>query len=282
MSLWETLKAIWRDARPFRGPRLLGERQFPTWNACEYVMSYVLNSFTSIAVWLYLLPPFNRLTVIGRRHLRRIPRNTLVVSNHVTLLDSWLISTALFFPHCLLRFSLVPWHVPERMNFTDPPSLVKRFPLLAFLIAMVFKYWRCIPVTRGRNASAKNLFRKVRKVLPRGIVYLFPGGTREREGAIFRAQQGVGRIVAYCNPFVLPVYHKGYYATAPRGNRHPQKFFGNHLLIVVGPLEKLKWNSHSFERRERELWVWLANECGERLYALADRLPTRSGKPHAT
>lgn len=282
MSLWETLKAIWQDARPFRGPRLLGERQFPTWNACEYVVSYVLNVLTGLAVWLYLLPPFNRLTVIGRRHLRRIPRNTLVVSNHVTLLDSWLISTALFFPRSMLRSSLMPWHVPERMNFTDPPSLVKRSPPLAWLIAKVFKYWRCIPVTRGRNASARELFRKVQKVLPRGVVYLFPGGTRERAGAIFHAQPGVGKIVADCDPYVLPTYHTGYYFTAPRENRHPQRLFGNHLTVIVGQPEKLQRNACSSRVGERALWVRLADECGEHLYALADRLQTRSSKPRAT
>ncbi len=97
----------------------------------------------------------------------------LVVSNHQSMYDSWLIYKALaslYGP--LYKSKRIPWSVPEASNYAD--STLKR-ALLSFC--------RCIPVERGAGMSDGNrkaLSDIVSVLSSGGTVSIFPGAGRDK------------------------------------------------------------------------------------------------------
>ena len=67
----------------------------------------------------------NRATVIGRGNVPR-ERNTLLLSNHQTMIDSFLIGISAYYPQSLIKPFVMPWNPAAEENFY-------RTPILAFL-----------------------------------------------------------------------------------------------------------------------------------------------------
>jgi 1-acyl-sn-glycerol-3-phosphate acyltransferase len=143
-----------------------------------------------------------------RRRYREIIRESdqplLICANHLTLVDSvvvtWALGSAWWY---LFHFSKMPWHVPERKNFAS--SWYNRL----FIYLM-----KCVPVVRGSNRQEVSLvLSRLEYLMSIGeVVFLFPEGTRSRTGRIqaTSAAHGVGRIINEtpgCR--VLCVYMRG-------------------------------------------------------------------------
>ncbi len=60
------------------------------------VMSYVVTNVTVTLLWLVFVA-FNRTVVIGRRNVGE-ERNTLLLSNHQSMVDGFLVGLAAFYP----------------------------------------------------------------------------------------------------------------------------------------------------------------------------------------
>jgi 1-acyl-sn-glycerol-3-phosphate acyltransferase len=143
-----------------------------------------------------------------RRQYRQIRRGEaaplLICANHLTLIDSALIASALGSPWWyLLRFSAMPWNMPERTNFA--------FSWPAQMLAYVMK---CLPITRGgpREEVAATLQRFVAVLANGDAGLVFPEGGRSRSGRIDEGAvtYGIGRIVrALPGCRVLCVYLRG-------------------------------------------------------------------------
>jgi 1-acyl-sn-glycerol-3-phosphate acyltransferase len=143
-----------------------------------------------------------------RSQFRRIRRETrgplLVCANHLTMIDSAIITWAFGSPGWyLLNFSAIPWNLPERRNFAYSP--------LSEILSYVMK---CLPITRGgARAEVAEVLARFIYLLSRGEVgMVFPEGGRSRSGRVDVevAVAGVGRIVAAlpgCR--VLCVYLRG-------------------------------------------------------------------------
>jgi 1-acyl-sn-glycerol-3-phosphate acyltransferase len=143
-----------------------------------------------------------------RSQFRRIRRETrgplLVCANHLTMIDSAIITWAFGSPGWyLLNFSAIPWNLPERRNFAYSP--------LSEILSYVMK---CLPITRGgARAEVAEVLARFIYLLSRGEVgMVFPEGGRSRSGRVDVevAAAGVGRIVAAlpgCR--VLCVYLRG-------------------------------------------------------------------------
>ena len=113
----------------------------------------------------------------------------IVCSNHLTMIDSLLISYGLasLCDH-ILHFRSVPWNLPERDNFqTDP-----------FLTTMCY-LCKCLPVNRGgsREDLQKVLENCFLLLGDKQSVLIFPEGGRSRTGRVDRENYsyGVGRFV---------------------------------------------------------------------------------------
>lgn len=150
--------------------------------------------------------------ILDRERVRRRYREVragsdaplIVCANHLTMLDSAVIASALGSPGWYLRhYSSLPWNMPEWRNFGS--SRTRR--VLVYLM-------KCVPVIRGgdRRAVARVLAR-IRHLASRGeVVLIFPEGGRSRSGRVDvgNAAHGVGRLVGSlpgCQ--VLCVYARG-------------------------------------------------------------------------
>ena len=128
----------------------------------------------------------------------------VICANHLTMIDSMLITTFLFpFSSIFKRFTLMPWNVPEVINFGKN-----------FLLRLMCYLGKCVYVERGGSLASKKLtLEKVKwLVKKKQLVCLFPEGTRSRTGKIDpeSATYGIGKIlqeVEDCH--VLCVYVRG-------------------------------------------------------------------------
>lgn len=131
-------------------------------------------------------------------------RPVLLCSNHLTMIDSMLITAFAFsVPTYLLRYRRFPWNVPEFRNFG------KNLPLKAMCYL-----GKCIFVERsGTIASKKRTWQKVRTMLRRGdLVNIFPEGGRSRSGRVDldRAVYGIGHLLqSVPDCLVVCVYVRG-------------------------------------------------------------------------
>lgn len=136
------------------------------------------------------------------RHRSRVP--LLVCANHLTMLDSALVTWALGSgPWYVAHPSSLPWNLPDRANFAS--SWRSR----ALIYVM-----KCLPLPRGGDrGEIAGVLQRLGWLLARGEVGLvFPEGGRSRSGRVERdsSTYGVGRILAAlpgCQ--VLCVYLRG-------------------------------------------------------------------------
>jgi len=148
----------------------------------------------------------------GREVVRRLRPPVLVVSNHQSLIDSYFVCLLLgLVPRALREPRLLPFHTPEERNFMAGP--------LARALHLAL---RCVPLRRGEGLHQPGL-EQVIELLRRGnLAYMFPEGTRSRDGEIGRATPGVGRVVVRSGCAVLPVRIWGMQQVLPIGARWPR------------------------------------------------------------
>ena len=183
-------------------------RSFGHWLAAQATVPFIL-------LVLFVL---NRTKVYGRH---RVPRDTgtLLLSNHQSMVDSFLLVFTAYFPAELLRPSLLPWHPAAEENFF-------RTKLLSWL----FTQLKCIPVRAGRR-DLKAINRSIR-ALEDGNLILFPEGTRTRDGSIGKARAGAGVVLLGTGATVIPVTIVGMDRVLPIGARLPR--IGNRVAVYYG------------------------------------------------
>jgi len=171
--------------------------------------SYLVTNVTVTLFWLVFFV-FNRTVVIGRRNVGE-ERNTLLLSNHQSMLDSFLIGLAAFYPQSWLKPHLIPWNPAAAENFYKNP-----------LLAWLADNWKCICVREGRR-DLHALHRMI-QVLPCGAMTLFPEGTRSRDGTVGGGRPGAGLLILATRPRVIPVAIDGMQDVLPIGRYIPRIF----------------------------------------------------------
>lgn len=133
-------------------------------------------------------------------------RPVLICANHLTMIDSMLITWLLFdFRILLQHFNRFPWNVPELKNFGGN-----------FLLRLMCYLGKCVYIERGGSALARQLsWSKVLYLNSLGeTICVFPEGGRSRSGRVEpeAAVYGVGQLVQQ-NPqtVVVSVYLRGYH-----------------------------------------------------------------------
>src|SRR5437879_4133983 len=171
--------------------------------------SYLVTNLTVTVFWV-LFFVLNKTTVKGREHVGT-ERNTLLLSNHQSMLDSFLVGLAAFYPRSLLQPRLLPWNPAAAENFY-------RTPILAWLA----DNWKCIWVQPGRR-DLHALHRMI-QVLPRGVMTLFPEGTRTRDGSVGPGHAGTGLLILATRARVIPVTIERMRDVLPIGSSVPRMF----------------------------------------------------------
>src|SRR5256714_11170651 len=173
------------------------------------VTSYLLTNLTVTVFWLFFFV-LNRTTVKGRKNVGTEP-NTLLLSNHQSMLDSFLVGLAAFYPRSWIQARQVPWDPAAAENFYRPP-----------ILAWLADNWKCIWVQPGRR-DLHALHRMI-QVLPHGVMTLFPEGTRTRDGSVGPGQAGTGLLILATRARVIPVAIEGMREVLPIGSSVPRIF----------------------------------------------------------
>jgi len=128
----------------------------------------------------------------------------LICANHLTLIDSVVLAYAMIPTwRYIFQYKLLPWNVPERMNFNRNVFV----GLACFLT-------KCIPVVRGgdRNSVRATIGKCTYLLEKRENLMIFPEGTRSRNGRVNTGEfpYGTGRLFL-SNPDcrVMCVYMRG-------------------------------------------------------------------------
>ena len=182
------------------------------------VTSYVVTNVTVTLFWLVFFV-LNRTVVTGRRNVGE-ERNTLLVSNHQSMLDSFLVGLVAFYPQSWLKPRLLPWNPAAAENFYKNP-----------ILAWLADNWKCLWVREGRH-DLHALHRMIH-VLPRGVMTLFPEGTRSRDGAVGPGRPGAGFLILATRPRVIPVAIDGMRDVLPIGRYLPRIF--RRIHVSCGP-----------------------------------------------
>lgn len=144
--------------------------------------------FALIRLMGYRIRNLRTVRTLCRREFQQHEGPWLICANHLTMVDSALLSYAMLslWTH-LHHYRWLPWNLPERSNFRNP------------VLALLCYLSKCIPVQRGgprddmKKALAKCTYLLSRK---QGLL-IFPEGGRSRTGRVERENfsYGVGRFV---------------------------------------------------------------------------------------
>jgi 1-acyl-sn-glycerol-3-phosphate acyltransferase len=173
----------------------------------------------SVALLWVLFFVLNRTVVHGRHHVGD-GRNTLLIANHQSMLDSFLIGLAVYFPKSLLRPHLMPWNPAATENF-----------FRGWLRGWLAYNWRCIPVREGRRDP--RALRRLTQALPHGVMILYPEGTRTRDGSVGPGRPGAGIVALTTGARVIPVAIDGMREVLPIGRYLPR--IGKRIHVWYGP-----------------------------------------------
>ena len=116
------------------------------------------------------------------------------------------------------------------MLFRSNPAAAENFyknPILAWLA----DNWKCIWVREGRR-DLHALHRMI-QVLRRGVMTLFPEGTRSRDGSVGPGRPGAGFLILATQPRVIPVAIDGMQEVLPIGRYVPRIF--KRISVSCGP-----------------------------------------------
>ncbi|NIR43310.1 MAG: 1-acyl-sn-glycerol-3-phosphate acyltransferase [Gemmatimonadetes bacterium] len=186
-------------------------------NVIWHFVSWVVVNVSVTLSWPFWFI-LNRATVIGRENVGEAP-NTLLLSNHQSMIDSMPIGVSAFYPKSLIKPYVIPWHPAASENFFKHPTL-----------AWISFHFRCIPVKPGRR-DLKALYRMI-DVLPYGTMSIFPEGTRSRTGYVKRGRAGPGLLILATRPTVIPVAIDGMQDVLPIGKTIPR--IGKRIWIKFG------------------------------------------------
>lgn len=140
----------------------------------------------------------------------RFPSRTVVVGNHCSQTDPFLIS-----------------HLPWEMKWLGKASLF-RIPILGWCMWLAGD----IPVVRGEKRSARGAMARCRRYLERGMpVMIFPEGTRARTDELGPFKDGAFQLAIEAGADILPLAVHG---TATALPVHDWRFGRARAFVAVG------------------------------------------------
>jgi 1-acyl-sn-glycerol-3-phosphate acyltransferase len=128
----------------------------------------------------------------------------IVCSNHLTMIDSFILSYAIFsLGNHIIHYKKLPWNLPEINNYKHN-----------FLLTVLCYLSKCIPVHRGgsREKMKQTMDKCVYILTNGGTIMIFPEGKRSRTGRVDQEgfSYGVGRFIRNVeNCKVMCMYVRG-------------------------------------------------------------------------
>ena len=216
-----------------------------TWPVTNYIVTNV-----SVTIGYIFFHFFNRTIVIGRRHVPQKP-NTLLLSNHQSMIDSFLVGMFAFFPRSLVKPSVIPWNPAAEENFYRNG-----------ILGWIADNWKCIPIKKGRK-DVGAIF-KMAQALQTGPMTLFPEGTRSRDGTIGKPRPGAGLVILETHPTVIPVCIDGMDELLPVGAYLPRLF--KRIYVYYG--EPMDFSEFYGQEKTKGAAMVIMNRVMERIRAM--------------
>ncbi|RMD85730.1 MAG: 1-acyl-sn-glycerol-3-phosphate acyltransferase [Calditrichaeota bacterium] len=216
-----------------------------TWPVTHYVITNI-----SVTIGYIFFHFLNRTTVIGKKNVPQKP-NTLLLSNHQSMIDSFLVGLCAFYPNSIIKPHLIPWNPAAEENFF-------RNPFLAWLA----DNWKCIPIRKGRK-DVGAIFRMA-EALKTGPMTLFPEGTRTRDGSIGKGRPGAGFLILETRPTVIPVCIDGMNELLPIGSIVPRIF--KRIFVYYG--KPLNFSEFYGREKTKEVAQQIIDKVMEAIRAL--------------
>lgn len=192
-----------------------------TWPMTHYI---AINFFAALGFLFFKI--FHKTKIIGKENVPKCP-NTLLLSNHQSMIDSFLVGLHAYFPTSLIRPSVIPWNLAAEENFYRN-----------FFVGWLADNWKCIPVKKGRK-DVSAIF-KMADALQTSPMVVFPEGTRSRDGSIGPPRGGAGMLILESKPTVIPVCIDGMDELLPIGSVFPRLF--KRIYVYYGkPLDLSKF-----------------------------------------
>ncbi|MCD6500128.1 MAG: 1-acyl-sn-glycerol-3-phosphate acyltransferase [Deltaproteobacteria bacterium] len=186
-------------------------------NLLNAVAGYTITNLTSMAAFV-LFRILNRTKTYGRNKVGQ-ERNTLILANHRTMIDSYLIGHLTSWPWSLLKPYVLPYHPAAEENFY-------RNKVIGWFSAR----WKCLPVRRGvRDFRALAM---MTEALPSSHMVIFPEGGRSRTGELLRGRPGTGKLIRDTHCKAVPCYVRGMNNVLPIGKARPRLF--NKISLIFG------------------------------------------------
>ena len=153
-------------------------------------------------------------------HGANIQKPILVIANHRTLLDPWLIGASLPF-----RSSLFPIRYMGGSKFNFPLNMLYSIGIIPFI------YWMFGVFTLPRDGTFEEKIQLVIDLLKRGeTVIIFPEGRRYYHDGIGEFKKGAAEIALRTGVPVLPIAHR---SISSNGSRKTVLVFGKPMKLVV-------------------------------------------------
>jgi 1-acyl-sn-glycerol-3-phosphate acyltransferase len=176
------------------------------WDKKRWVLGRL---FRRVGVSVAGLSPFWRFETYGPIP-KKIPGRTVVVANHESDADPFLIS-----------------HLPWEMKWLGKEALFK-IPIVGWSMRLAGD----IPVRRGDPDSARKAMATCREWLERGVpVMLFPEGTRSETGELLPFKDGAFRLAIEAGADILPIAVSGTRKALPK---HSWRFQKATARVAVG------------------------------------------------
>jgi 1-acyl-sn-glycerol-3-phosphate acyltransferase len=183
--------------------------------------SYLVTNLTVAAGWVFF-KILNRTLVFGRENIGERP-NTVLLANHLSMIDGFLVGFGAFFPKSLWKPGLMPWHPAAYENFFAHP-----------VMAWFSDNWKCIPVKPGRKDFGA--MKRMERALHSGLMTVFPEGTRSRDGKLLPPRSGIGFVMLRTHPRAIPICLEGVDDVLPVGKLFP-RIFGTMMIHYGKPVD---------------------------------------------
>ncbi|MBI5376558.1 MAG: 1-acyl-sn-glycerol-3-phosphate acyltransferase [Candidatus Schekmanbacteria bacterium] len=177
--------------------------------------------------------------------------NLLLLPNHLTMIDNFLIGPKIFYPHVIFKPHLIPWNPAAAENFFNSPVL-----------AWMSSKWKAVPVKRGRKDI--EAIHTIINLLREGTVINFPEGTRSRNGKLGKGRPGIGKIIYEAKPTAIPVRTFGMDKVLPIGAYVPRMF--KKIELYYG--KPIDFSDLYALPDEKETWLRIVDRVMESIEAL--------------
>jgi len=158
-----------------------------------------------------IIPPVYKLWLRNAEGIENIPKDKafIIAANHSSYYDTLL-------PHVLI-LPIIDKKIIALVNNTYWSNLATR---------MFLDWGNCTPVYVGKYYDKKKNEKSINKAIKylknKGVVLIFPEGTRSIKGELQRAHTGIAKLALKAKVPVLPFGIIGAYKTLPKGKIFPR------------------------------------------------------------